>query len=185
MMNIDKKNFAFKPTAEELAAIRQIGTDQELSEQAVMRQALRCYQQQHLRLKAGETVAWSGDAQRAAEFAGPLAAGKQENEREKQLDALRKEIINTPETADFMAGVPIEAIHQRERWGSDHDEGKSPFDWFWLIGFLAQKAAHAAVIGDLEKAKHHTISTAAALANWHAALSGSDNSMRPGIMEPK
>jgi hypothetical protein len=100
-------------------------------------------------------------------------------------DSVRREIINTPETADFMAGVPIEAIHQRARWGSEHDDGKSPFDWFWLIGYLAQKAAHAAVNRDLEKAKHHTISTAAALANWHAALSGGDNAMRPGIMEPK
>lgn len=96
-------------------------------------------------------------------------------------EALRQEIINTPETADFMDGVPLEAAHQRERWGADHDAGKSPFDWFWLIGYLAQKAADAAVRGDAEKAKHHTISTAAALANWHAALTGADTSMRPGI----
>ncbi len=95
--------------------------------------------------------------------------------------ALRQEIINSPETADFMAGVPIEATHQRERWGSDHDAGKSPFDWFWLVGYLAQKAAASAVAGDAEKAKHHTISTAAALANWHLALSGTDTRMRPGI----
>ncbi len=99
-------------------------------------------------------------------------------------EALRAEIINTPETADFMAGVPIEASHQRERWCADHDGGKSPFDWFWLIGYLSQKAASSAVAGDAEKAMHHTISTAAALANWHAALSGADNSMRPGIEPP-
>lgn len=94
---------------------------------------------------------------------------------------VREEIINTPETADFMAGVPLEAAHQRERWGADHDAGKTPFDWFWLIGYLAQKAADASCRGDAEKAKHHTISTAAALANWHAALIGADNRMRPGI----
>jgi hypothetical protein len=94
---------------------------------------------------------------------------------------IRDQIINTPETADFMAGVPIEAQHQRERWGVDHDAGKSPFDWFWLIGYLAQKAADAAVRGDVEKARHHTISTAAALANWHAALTGADNRFQPGI----
>ena len=99
-------------------------------------------------------------------------------------EALRHEIINTPETADFMAGVPLEAAHQRERWGSSHDAGKTPFDWFWLIGYLAQKAASAAVADDMEKAKHHAISTAAALANWHAALSGADTSMRPGIAPP-
>lgn len=89
-------------------------------------------------------------------------------------EALRSEIINTPETADFMAGVPLEAAHQRERWGASHDEGKTAWDWFWLIGYLSQKAAAAAVGGDNEKAMHHTISTAAALANWHCALSGAD-----------
>jgi hypothetical protein len=99
-------------------------------------------------------------------------------------EELRRQIINTPETANFMAGVPIEAAHQRERWPSDHDAGKTPFDWFWLVGYLAQKAASAAVAGDTEKAKHHTISTAAALANWHASLSGEHTAMRPGIEPP-
>ena len=98
-----------------------------------------------------------------------------------EIERLRAEIINSPETADFMAGVPIEAAHQRERWGADHDAGKSPFDWFWLIGYLSQKAADAAVRGDTEKARHHTISTGAALANWHAHLAGTDTRMRPGI----
>lgn len=64
------------------------------------------------------------------------------NAAEVERKAIRDEIINTPETADFMAGVPLEAAHQRERWGADHD---------------------------------------AALANWHAALTGADNRMRPGI----
>lgn len=96
----------------------------------------------------------------------------------------RAAVINSPETADFMAGVPLEAAHQRERWGSDHDAGKTPFDWFWLIGYLAQKAAAAAIARDFEKARHHTISTAAALANWHAQLSGRSSAMRPGIEPP-
>lgn len=116
-----------------------------------------------------------GDAGRIA-----LAIERMHAER----DAIRAEIINTPETADFMAGVPLEAVHQRERWGAEHDAGKQPLDWFWLIGYLAQKAADAAMRGDLDKAKHHTISTAAALANWHAALAGADTSMRPGIEPP-
>jgi hypothetical protein len=101
-----------------------------------------------------------------------------------EVETLRRQIINTPETADFMAGVPIEAAHQRERWGADHDAGKTPFDWFWLVGYLAQKAASAAVAGDTEKALHHTISTAAALANWHAALTGADTRMVPGAPLP-
>lgn len=93
-------------------------------------------------------------------------------------------LLNVPEVDDFAKGVVAEAAHQRHRWPSDHDAGKSPFDWFWLVGYLAQKAAAAAVAGDLEKAKHHTISTAAALANWHLALIGADTSMRPGIEPP-
>jgi len=98
----------------------------------------------------------------------------------KQIDRLDG-LLNRPEVSDFLKGVPLEAAHQVERWGVQHDQGKAPLDWFWLIGYLAQKAATAAIGGDLTKAKHHTISTAAALANWHAQLSGGGNLMRPGI----
>jgi hypothetical protein len=58
-------------------------------------------------------------------------------------------------------------------------------DWFWLLGYLGGKALAEAKAGDVEKARHHRISTAVALANWHAALSGMDNRMRPGIDTPK
>ena len=92
--------------------------------------------------------------------------------------------LNVPETKDFLRGIEREAAHQRFRWGADHDEGKSAYDWFWLIGYLAQKAADAALRGDVEKAKHHTISTAAVFANWHLRLCGVDTSMRPGIASP-
>lgn len=98
-----------------------------------------------------------------------------------QREMLRREIINSPETADFMSAVPIEAAHQRERWGAEHDAGKQPEDWFWLIGYLAGKALSAAKTGDSEKALHHTVSTGAALANWHAAISGLSTAMRPGV----
>jgi hypothetical protein len=93
-------------------------------------------------------------------------------------------LINTPETNDFMKAIPLEAAHQVERYGSAHDDGKSPFDWFWLIGYLAQKAARGHEVGDVEKAKHHTISTAAALFNWHRHISTGHTDMRPGIREP-
>lgn len=96
-----------------------------------------------------------------------------------------KRQINTPETMDFVLGLQLESTHQRYRWGADHDEGKSAFDWFWLIGYLAQKAAESAMRGDFEKAKHHTISTAAVLANWHLRLCGVDGRMRPGIAKPE
>jgi len=91
---------------------------------------------------------------------------------------------DTPEIDDFIRGVHLETIHQRERWGSEHDSGKTPADWFWLIGYLAGKALHAMVEGRDDKAKHHVITTAAALCNWHAALLGKTN-MRPGIAPPE
>lgn len=94
-------------------------------------------------------------------------------------------LLNTPETEDFDKAVPLEAAHQVLRWSASHDAGKNPQDWFWLIGYLAGKALAAALSGDLEKAKHHTISTAAALRNWHAHLRSGESAMRPGIEEPK
>ncbi len=96
------------------------------------------------------------------------------------LKDAREQLLNTPELRDFGAGVTLEALHQRERWGSGHDAGKTPADWFWLVGYLAGKALHAQTSGNTEKALHHTISTAAALANWHGAILGTHN-MRPGI----
>lgn len=92
-------------------------------------------------------------------------------------------LLNTPELHDFAKAVVLEAAHQRERWASDHDAGKTAADWFWLIGYLAQKAMFADLSGDTEKALHHTISTAAALANWHAQIAGHSNAMRPGLSE--
>jgi len=92
--------------------------------------------------------------------------------------------LNTPELHDFAKGVVAEAQHQRERWGTDHDAGKTAADWFWLIGHLAGKALHSLVAGNVEKAKHHVITTAATLANWHASISGTDSRMRPGIAPP-
>lgn len=82
----------------------------------------------------------------------------------------RKRILNTPELRDFADGVVLEAEHQRERWGADHDADKSAWDWFWTLGYLGQKAAGAALSGNREKALHHTITAAALLANWHRHL---------------
>ena len=105
----------------------------------------------------------------SAEIAGALA----EVER---LNA----IVNTPQANDFLRAVSTEAEHQRQRWGSDHDRGKTPADWFWLVGYLAGKALHAHAASDLTKAEHHVITAAAALANWHMAMFGNTD-MCPGI----
>lgn len=95
-----------------------------------------------------------------------------------ERDALAEEvsrlraILNTPVNDNWLEGVRVEAAHQVERWAAEHDRNKSALDWFWLIGYLAQKAAWAALSGDREKAKHHTISTGAALLNWHRHIQG-------------
>ena len=95
-----------------------------------------------------------------------------------EIDTLRARVheletlINTPHTVNFLEAVKIETAHQVERWGTAHDRAKAPADWFWLVGYLSGKALQAAIIGDREKALHHTISTAAALANWHVAIKG-------------
>lgn len=93
-------------------------------------------------------------------------------------------IINTPQSGDFLRAVSIEAEHQRQRWGADGDAGKAASDWFWLIGYLAGKALHAHAAGDMIKAEHHIITTAAACQNWHAAMFG-NTEMRPGIAASK
>lgn len=78
--------------------------------------------------------------------------------------------INLPYTQDFLMSVSIEIEHQIARWGEAHDRSKSAENWFWLIGYLAGKALRCAVTGDKPGALHHTISAAAALAQWHAAI---------------
>ena len=111
-------------------------------------------------------------------------------EAARERDRLRERVaeletqLNTPELHDFAGGVVSEAQHQRARWGVENDAGKTPADWFWLLGYLAGKALAAANAGNAEKALHHCISSAAALANWHAHLSGASTAMRPGIEPP-
>lgn len=89
-------------------------------------------------------------------------------------------LVNSPELASFLRGVHLEAVHQVERWGNAHDRAKRQADWFWLVGYLAGKALHAANDGNVDKATHHCISTAAALYNWHCAIAGTDVRMCPG-----
>jgi hypothetical protein len=101
-------------------------------------------------------------------------------ERIRELEAQ----LDTPELNDFSKAVVLEAVHQRNRWGSEQDEGKTAEDWFWLVGYLAGKALHSAITGDIEKLKHHVITTAAVLNNWHSQILGKSN-MRPGLPAEK
>jgi hypothetical protein len=106
-----------------------------------------------------------------------LALSKAENARMTdhvrvvEAEAARLEaLVNNPQTAEFLSAVKAEAAHQIEKWGEAHDRGKSAENWFWLVGYLSGKALRAVISGDRHKALHHTISSAAALANWHAAI---------------
>lgn len=100
-------------------------------------------------------------------------------------------VLNTPEVIDFGKAVALEAAHQRERWGTDHDAGKSDADWIWLLGYLASKALHNPGPFDppghrtqqRDKKLHRIVTIAAAAANWHAQILGASN-MRPGIEPP-
>lgn len=101
-------------------------------------------------------------------------------------------LINNPHTENFLADVRLEAAYQRDRWGEAHDRGKSAENWFWLVGYLAGKCLRAVITGDKEKALHHTISSAAALANWYEAIKkdttgvglGHDNDIKPVELAP-
>lgn len=67
------------------------------------------------------------------------------------------DLLNTPQLRDFSAAVTLEAVHQRERWGSSHDAGKAHEDWFWLLGYLGGKALSSAKSG--EKIRNERIET--------------------------
>lgn len=89
-------------------------------------------------------------------------------------------LINNPHTEDFLEAVRLEAAHQRERFGSETNAGKTDAEFFWLVGRLAGKA-----LSKPEKKLHHIITSAAALLNWHANATGASTVMRPGIEEPE
>lgn len=129
-----------------------------------------------------------------------------------QNEATRlKEMLNQPHLHDFIKAVKLEALHQRERHGAEHDAGKSDEDWLFLVGFLGGKAVQAGKTatdfketgaylekewGDgreelqyaktyIDKRLHHIITMAAVCLNWHAHHTGADTRMRPGIAEEK
>lgn len=103
------------------------------------------------------------------------------------------DLIHTPHTVDFLEAVQLEAAFQIDKWGTEHDAGKEPQDFYWLLAYLSGKGLRAAI--DLEKelkrsgvidlthqdkALHHTISSAAVLLNWHRRISGDETAFQPG-----
>lgn len=57
--------------AREMAVVEELAAAQGLSKTGVMRQALKLYQLVHERVKAGETMSFSGDKERITLFIGP------------------------------------------------------------------------------------------------------------------
>lgn len=100
-----------------------------------------------------------------------------------EVASLRRK-INSPEIADFVSAIQNEAVHQRERWGTQNDEGKSAEDWLWLIAYLTTKAAQASRYGDDAKYLHHIVTTGAACLNWHANVTRKNVDMKPGAPAP-
>jgi hypothetical protein len=90
------------------------------------------------------------------------------------------DLLNNPIVLDFLDGARAEVAHQIQRWGTVGDRAKEPQDWFWLVGYLAGKALASHVRGDTNKALHHTISSAAVLANWHTHIKVGAGLMTPG-----
>lgn len=82
-------------------------------------------------------------------------------------EATIREMLERPHIKDFLEAAQIEAAHQTARWGEDHDTGKSPEDWLWVVAYLTTKAIQAQRYGDHAQYMHHIITTAAACANWH------------------
>lgn len=54
----------------EMGALEALAAEHGMSKTAILRQALRLYQTTNHRLKAGETMHWSGDEGRAKMFLG-------------------------------------------------------------------------------------------------------------------
>ena len=104
----------------------------------------------------------------------------QKEETIKYLESL----INTPTIDNFLSGIIYESAHQVERWKDNVDRESESFNWVFLVGHLATRAAAYHEAGNKEKALHHTITTAAVCLNWHRFLKG-DRDFFPGYNATK
>lgn len=94
------------------------------------------------------------------------ASREQLIERLQYLDSL----INSPEINNFLEGVKIEQAHQTEKWGAENEESKWPAHYALVLDKLKGKMAVAIFDGDVEKYKHHLITTAAVCYNIHRQI---------------
>jgi len=70
-MSDRKETMTLNLSPVEMRAVEGMAADAELSKTALIRQALRVYQLVTSRIKAGETLTFSGDKERVALFVGP------------------------------------------------------------------------------------------------------------------
>lgn len=63
-MSVPQSTMTLNMPEREMVALERIAEHHQMSKTAVMRQALRLYQLIHVRLQAGETFSFSGDANR-------------------------------------------------------------------------------------------------------------------------
>ena len=96
----------------------------------------------------------------------------------RELRRLRR-ILNTPVYQPFLEAVRAEAAHQAARADEYEDETKSPEDWFWLLDHLQGKALASHQNSNFDHALHHTISSAAVLFHWHAAITAQQAQDQP------
>lgn len=67
----DRLTMTLNLPAREMEGLERIAAETEMSKTAVMRSALRLYDLVRARIKAGETMSFSGDKERIALFIGP------------------------------------------------------------------------------------------------------------------
>lgn len=66
----DKATMTLNLTEREMEVLDALAAEKEMSKTAIMRQALRLYQEVNKRVMAGETMSFSGDQTRAIQFIG-------------------------------------------------------------------------------------------------------------------
>lgn len=67
----EQRTMTLNLSVREMDAVERLAAEAELSKTALIRQALRLYEVVNARIRAGETMTFSGDRERVALFVGP------------------------------------------------------------------------------------------------------------------
>lgn len=113
---------------EEWAVVEEIAHQQEFSVSAALRQAVRLYQLHMDRIRSGETVTWSGDAERAREFAGPLATPPVEESSQGAGEVWKSRDGCVGEMNAERAAYFLERFKREEKFLGPHEQ--------WALDFI-------------------------------------------------